>query len=122
MKNTSRNSLVVFSCAMILSVSSSATPPESPREDLLLKTMQQELTRAQTELGKLDPAPYYISYSVRDENSETALASLGSLVTSGHFRRRAVDVIMRVGKPELDNAHGENRASAITSGTLPLDD
>jgi len=29
---------------------------------------------------------------------------------------------MRVGTPELDNAHGENRASAITSGTLPLTD
>jgi len=29
---------------------------------------------------------------------------------------------MRVGTPALDNAHGENRMSAINTETLPLDD
>ncbi len=29
---------------------------------------------------------------------------------------------MRVGTPALDNAHGENRPSAINTDTLPLDD
>ena len=37
-------------------------------------------------------------------------------------RKRMADVIMRVGTPALDNAHGENRPSAINSDTLPLDD
>ena len=122
MKTTLVQSLTVLLC--VLAVSSSAHPnsSESPKEDLLLKTMEQELTRAQKELGKLDPAPYYISYSVHDENAETVVASLGSVITSGRFRRRAVDVIMRVGTRELDNAHGETRASAITNGTLPLED
>ncbi len=32
------------------------------------------------------------------------------------------DVIMRVGAPALDNAHGENRFSAISTETLPFDD
>jgi predicted Zn-dependent protease len=31
-------------------------------------------------------------------------------------------VILRVGAPALDNTHGENRASAISSGVLPLED
>jgi TldD protein len=94
----------------------------APKDDALLSVMQQELQRAQTSLGKLDPAPYYLSYAVNDQTSALALGSQGSLVTSTHFRRRSADVTMRIGSPALDNAHGENRSSAISSGTLPLDD
>jgi len=95
---------------------------QAARQDLLLRTMQQELARAQKQLAQLDPAPYYISYAVHDENSQLAAGTLGSLVTSGTYRRRAVDVVVRVGGPELDNSHGDSRSSAITSGTLPIED
>jgi TldD protein len=46
----------------------------------------------------------------------------GSLVSSTTGRKRMADVIMRVGTPALDNAHGENRPSAINTKTLPFDD
>jgi len=122
MKTTLIKSVTVLFCILGVGSAAHPAPAETPKEDLLLKTMQQELARAQKELGNVDPPPYYISYTVHDENAETVVGSLGSLVTSGHFRRRAVDVTMRVGTAELDNAHGETRGSAITTGTLPLED
>src|SRR5579884_16400 len=103
-------------------ISAHSAVAQATRDDLLLRTMQQELTRAQKELGKLDPAPYYISYAVHDDNSEAAVGTLGTLVNSGTYRRRAIDVVMRVGTPELDNSHSDSRSSAITSGALPIED
>src|ERR1700689_3073660 len=94
-----------------------AAGPPGEKKDALLSTMQQELHRAQTGLGKLDPAPYFLSYSVHDESLAVAFGSQGALVSSTHAGRRSVDVSMRIGTPALDNAHGTNRASAISSGT-----
>jgi len=90
--------------------------------DVVLASMDKELQRAQAELGKLTPAAYFISYTVHDEQEAMAVGINGSLVTSTANRKRMADVIMRVGTPALDNAHGENRPSAITTDTLPLDD
>jgi TldD protein len=95
---------------------------ERDKPDVLLSTMQAELQRAQTNLGKLDPAPYFLSYSVYDQSIALAVGSDGSLVNSTRARRRALDVSMRIGTPALDNAHAENRGSASTSGALPLED
>jgi len=39
-------------------------PGAAKPEDILLSAMRQELQRASSELGKLDPAPYYTSYSL----------------------------------------------------------
>ncbi len=83
--------------------------------------MQDEMQRAQTSLGKLDPAPYFLSYSVYDQTSSLAVGSQGSLMSSMHGRHRAADVSMRIGTPALDNAHAQNRASAKSSGSLPLE-
>ena len=98
------------------------TAPDKDKADLLLSTMQAEMQRAQGSLGKLDPAPYFMSYSVYDQSIALAIGSQGSLVNSTAVRRRAADVSMRIGAPALDNAHSQNRASARTSGTLPLED
>ena len=84
--------------------------------------MEKELQRAKGELGKLTPAAYFISYTVYDQQVSFAVGINGSLVTSTTGRKRMADVIMRVGTPALDNAHGENRPSAINTETLPLDD
>jgi len=92
------------------------------KPDVLLSAMQAELQRAQTSLGKLDPAPYFFSYSVYDESLAVAIGSQGSLVNSTRARRRAAEVTMRIGTAVLDNSHGTNRASANTTGTLPLED
>lgn len=92
------------------------------KTDALLVTMQQELQRAQTSLGKLDPAPYYLSYSVHDQDAMVVAAHQGALLTSNHLRRRNADVVVRVGTAALDNSHEQGRASAISSGLLAVDD
>lgn len=92
------------------------------KQDVVLASMGTELQRAKGELGKLTPAAYFISYTVYDQQVSFAVGMNGSLVTSTTGRKRLADVIMRVGTPALDNAHGGNRPSAINTETLPLDD
>ena len=100
----------------------SASAAVTNSKDVLLSTMQQELQRAQGELGKLDPAPYFMSYAIHDQSMEVAVGSQGSVVNSMHARTRSADVIVRVGSPALDNTHEDNRPSGISSGAIPLAD
>jgi TldD protein len=114
--------LIVIALAADLRTWAASPPADKDKTDVLLSTMQEEMQRAQSGLGKLDPAPYFLSYSVNDQSIVVAVGSQGSLVSSTRARRRAVDVRMRIGTPALDNAHAENRSSAGSSGSLPLDD
>jgi predicted Zn-dependent protease len=100
----------------------SASAAVTNTKDVLLSTMQQELQRAQGELGKLEPAPYFMSYAIHDQSVDVVVGSQGSLVNSTHARTRSADVIVRVGTPALDNTHEDNRPSGISSGTIPLAD
>ncbi|GAC1620585.1 MAG: hypothetical protein NVS9B13_11070 [Candidatus Acidiferrum sp.] len=95
--------------------------PAAPA-DLLLKTMQAELSRASKELAKSDPAPYFLSYTVSDQSIVVLVGAYGSLLTNGAAQRRQADVTMRVGSPALDNTHGQSRPSGISSSSLPLGD
>ena len=128
MKNRSGHRALRFILVLTLAIAvhtkafSAPADKDKDKNDALLSTMQEEMQRAQTDLGKLDPAPYFLSYSVYDQSIALAVGSQGSLVNSAHARRRAVDVSMRIGTPALDNAHAENRSSARTSGSLPLED
>jgi predicted Zn-dependent protease len=100
--------------------------PESKGEksggasDAVLKTMQVELARATAGLAKTDPAPYFLSYTVYDQNVTILVGAYGSLLTNTAVQRRQADVTMRVGSPALDNTHGQARASGIVSGSLPF--
>ena len=99
-----------------------AASPNAP-SPTLLDDMQRELMRASKELAKSQPAPYYLSYSVADENATVIMGSQGALMRSVNSHTRRADVITRVGTPDLDNTHGgESRDSAIATGALPLDD
>jgi predicted Zn-dependent protease len=114
-----------FGCLMALCLApeaGTAGPKQAKKkDDVLLVTMERELGRAREQLGKRDPAPYFLSYSVHDQTTAMAVSSQGALVSSPHARTRTADVVIRVGSPALDNGHEENRSSAITSGELPLD-
>jgi predicted Zn-dependent protease len=90
--------------------------------DPILKVMQAELSRASTSLSKTDPSPYFLSYTVNDQDIVVLVGSYGSLLTDAALQRRQADVVMRVGSPALDNTHGQSRVSGMTSGTLPLGD
>jgi TldD protein len=114
--------VIVLAAGAQSRAASGSADAEKAKPDVLLSTMQAEMQRAQSSLGKLDPAPYFLSYSVYDQSIVVAVGSQGSLVNSTHGRRRAVDVGMRIGTSALDNAHAQNRGSASSSGALPLED
>jgi TldD protein len=88
----------------------------------LLRTMQQELDRAMSSLGKADPAPYFISYSVDSEFGAIIMASNGAIVANIDRHERTADISVRVGGRDLDNTHGQNRFNAIVATSVPLDD
>src|SRR5438067_10614003 len=92
----------------------------SAEKDPVLKAMQNEIARATAELGKAEQAPYYLSYTVCDQDYVVLVGAYGSLLTNSTAQRRFADVTMRVGTPELDNTHGQSRPSGVNSGSLPL--
>jgi predicted Zn-dependent protease len=104
--------------------SSSPSANSSPANSnpVLLQTMELELGRAMAALAKADPAPYFISYAAREQAATVIVATQGALLNAGSHRDRMVDISVRVGSQDLDNTHDENRGSAVTTATLPLDD
>jgi TldD protein len=109
-------------CGAPLGLAANDSRAQLPPPDALLQTMKGELTRATKELGNNDPAPYFLSYTVYDQNLVVLVGAFGSLLTNAAVQRRQADVAMRVGSPALDNTHGQSRPSGMTSGTLPLGD
>jgi predicted Zn-dependent protease len=127
MKTPSRFALLGVLLAASLSAAPASPPDDAARatdaaSDPLLDSMQAELQRASASLSKADPPAYFLSYSAYDGDSVTIAASYGSLLTSFSGRVRRAGIIVRVGSTALDNTHGQNRRSAITQGTLPLED
>jgi hypothetical protein len=55
--------------------------------DPVLTVMQAELSRASTELGKTDQAPYYLSYTVYDQDYVVLVGAYGSLLTDAAAKR-----------------------------------
>lgn len=103
---------------LFASVCSAQTSP-------LLDILQQELKRNYTELQKkADPSPYFLAYSVVEEQSEVITGTLGALQTRNKGHRRYLDLTVRVGAPALDNYHmvrGE-RPQFTNATLLPLED
>lgn len=99
-----------------------AIPGASSQDDFILATMEKELHRGQAELAKQDPAPYFTSYSVTDGEGLAVIGTQGAILTAARSRRRMADVFMRIGSSDLDNTHGSDRGSGITTGQLPIRD
>src|SRR5580700_443285 len=97
-------------------------PAPKAATDPVVRAMQAELVRASSDLGKTDSAPYYMSYTVYDQNLVVLVGAYGSLLTDASLERRQADVVMRVGTPALDNTHGQSRSTGMSSGNLPLGD
>jgi TldD protein len=93
------------------------------------QALEQEMKRAFDLLKqKGNPAPYFISYSVRENESVDIEASLGALTNSQKDRSRLLDVDVRVGNYDLDNTHeirgqrGSNTGPAFSYPVLmPID-
>jgi TldD protein len=110
----------ILSAALLLVFFLPASFAESP----VLKILDEELNRNFRILKeKADPAPYFISYEVTDEELHSVAATLGSVSHKSGSRRRHMDVSLRVGSPKLDNYHrvrGE-RAQFTSGSQISLD-
>src|SRR5207244_82635 len=54
---------------------------------------------------KADPAPYFMSYAVTEQDYAVISASFGAVTSSNQSRTANLDVTVRVGSPKLDNYH-----------------
>ena len=111
-----------LTCLPLVAAPAAADKATTKPADALLQIMKSELDRAKKDLAKSDPAPYFLSYTIYDQDQILIAASYGGLLADTAERKRTADVTMRVGTPELDNTHGQSRQSGMTSGPLPLND
>lgn len=114
--------VAALSCALSLgwAIPLAAAPAPS-----LLDILSDELQRNFTVLKqKADPPPYYMDYTVTDEESQTVAATMGTLESQHKNRLRYLDITLRVGSPQLDNYHAVNgqRGRFTRGDVLPLDD
>src|SRR5262245_11419091 len=72
--------------------------------DPVFRAMQDELQRSVKELQFRDlEKPYFIQYTILDEDEFSADATFGALTRSDRSRGRALQVQVRVGGYEFDN-------------------
>ncbi len=102
-----------------------ALPLAAASAPSLLDILSDELQRNFTILKqKADPPPYYMDYTVTDEESQSFSATLGTIDSRNKEHLRYLDITLRVGTPQLDNYHSVNgQKGRFTRGEmLPLDD
>jgi TldD protein len=115
-----RRTLVPLAISIAWAFPLAAAPAPS-----LLDILSDELQRNFTTLKqKADPPPYYMDYTVTDEESQSVTAMMGTLESQGKRHLRVLDITLRVGAPELDNYHQVNgqRGRFTRGDVLPLDD
>jgi len=111
-----RRFLIALFCALPLAAASAPS---------LLDILSDELQRNFTILKQNgDPPPYYMDYTVTDEESQSLSASFGSIDSRSKDHLRYLDVTLRVGNAQLDNYHSVNgQRGRFTRGeVIPLDD
>jgi len=62
------------SLPMVAAPAAADKPTSGAEPDLLLTTMKAELNRAKTDLAKSDPTPYFLSYTVYDQDHRAGRA------------------------------------------------
>jgi len=104
--------------ALALPLAAASTPS-------LLDILSDELQRNFSILKQnADPPPYYMDYTVTDEESQSLSATLGTVESRNKEHLRYLDITLRIGAPQLDNYHSVNGLKGrFTHGEiLPLDD
>src|SRR5262252_1169468 len=88
------------------------------------QALEQEMKRVFGLLQqKGDPSPYFISYSVRENESIDIETSLGALRSSQRDHSRLLDIDVRVGDYNLDNTHqlrGQRGANTGSTFSYPV--
>ncbi|MHC5109250.1 MAG: metallopeptidase TldD-related protein [Planctomycetota bacterium] len=96
----------------------------SPLMDQLLRELDYSMANLEFQGGI---RPYFLGYSVYDEESVILQATLGALKQDNQNRKRSLNIDMRVGDYELDNTHqlrGGGPAHDYGSGNIafPMED
>src|SRR5438270_1553211 len=98
----------------------SVAPYAAAQSSVLLDAMSQELNRNFSALKeKADPAPYFMSYEVTEQEFKTVTGTLGAVDSSHGGKSRLMDVSIRVGDRKLDNYHRDRGSSGqVTNGAV----
>jgi len=118
--------LAPLACAVFLGHSALA---QRPAASPVSQALEQEMKRSFELLKqKSSPAPYFISYSVAENQSVDIEASLGALRSTQKNQSRLLDIDLRIGDYDLDNTHqirgqrGSNTGPAFSYPVLmPVD-
>jgi len=100
---------------------SGSPAPKSP----VLAAMEQELERNLAGLKQATPAPYFIGYTVTEQQRAQVQGSNGALLESQEARVRFLEAQVRVGSYDIDNTRkvGDGPGGGSFSGTqIPIDD
>jgi predicted Zn-dependent protease len=102
--------------AIFLAAASLAVAQPSP----LLDALSQELSRNYAALRqKTEPAAYFLSYEVTEQEYRSVSGTLGTLESTNNAKNRVLDVSVRVGNSKLDNYHRvRGERVQFTSGAL----
>src|SRR6516162_4863934 len=125
-----KKSVAVVALSLAVALLTHTVLAQKPSPSPVSQALELEMARAfQLLKQKGNPAPYFISYSVRENDSTDIEASLGSLRSSQKDRSRLLDVDVRVGDYNLDSTHqirgqrGANTGPAFSYPVLmPIDD
>jgi len=115
-------SLGIVSCFWACSA---ALPLAAASNPSLLSILSDELQRNFSILKeKADPPPYYMDYTVTEQEGQSLDATLGGIDSRRSERQRYLDITLRVGSPQLDNYHPiAGQAGRYRQGEIfPLDD
>src|ERR1700734_2169874 len=86
-----------------------ALPLAAASAPSLLDILSDELQRNFTILKQnADPPPYYMDYTVTDEENQSLSATFGTIDSRSKDHVRYLDITLRVGAPQLDNYHSVN--------------
>jgi TldD protein len=105
-----------------MAVAASAALAQAPPK--LVEILEQELNRNYQGLKKSDPAPYFLSYEVFDQEGVAITGTLGTIQSSNRQRTRNLDVSIRVGDRQQDNYRQirGDRPQFAGAISLPLED
>lgn len=90
----------------------------------VVQLLDEELNRNFAALRKADPAAYFLSYELVEQEAQVITATLGALQSNNTSKSRNVDVSIRVGDPKLDNYRQirGDRPQFAGAVSMPLDD
>jgi TldD protein len=102
-----------------------AALPAPAQNSPVLDILSQELNRNFSALKqKAEPAAYFLSYEVTEQDYRGISGTLGTLEYANNSKNRGLDVSVRVGSPQLDNYRkviGE-RTQFTTGAQLSFED